>query len=358
MRAEEHNVNHKLFVRVMIGVSISAFFVHVAFLVLFQNIAAQELVYFNIGSLVVFCICGVLSYFRHASIAFFITIAEVITHGITATIFLGWDVGFHIYILLLVPVVLFSTLRFWLFKLPIILQVAIVYLMLAYQGTINDNSVHHLAPEVAQVLNMVNLGTFLIFLSFLCGIYNLIVIHSNRKLLDLANTDPLTGLINRRSLLQTAAAEVDKQILNQHEIRMGIAVCDIDFFKRINDTYNHDGGDAVLKATATVLKENSMKPYYCARWGGEEFVIIFPYRTVSETFDRMEGIRLKVQDTVIEHDNHRIAVTITAGVTNLQPNEKIEHAIDRADKALYAGKQGGRNKVVVGEAFDTVLYSI
>lgn len=358
MRLEEYNVNQKLFTQVMLGVSIAAFAVHVAFIVTFQSLGVHGLVYFNIGSLVVFAVCAALSMTNHPLIAFFITLAEVVGHGITATVFLGWGVGFHIYILLLVPVLLFGTLRFWLFKLPIILQITIVYLTLAYQGTINGNALYNIPTDVVQILNIVNLGTFIFFISFLCGIYNLIVLQSNSKLIALASTDPLTGLTNRRSLLATAEKEIDKQVNEHTTPSLCIAICDIDFFKRINDTHNHDGGDAVLKHVSSLLKGDSMKPHFCARWGGEEFVIIFPGKTVNETFELMEAIRLKVQNTVIHHNQKSIAVTITTGVTNVQPNEKIEHAIDRADKGLYAGKQGGRNKTVISEAFDTVLYAI
>jgi diguanylate cyclase (GGDEF)-like protein len=331
--------------------------VHVAFLITFQTLNVLGLVYFNIGSLVTFAICAVLSLRNKPLIAFFITLAEVVSHGITATIFLGWGVGFHIYILLLVPVLLFGTLRFWLFKLPIILQITIVYLTLAYQGTINGKALYDIPPEYVQILNIVNLGTFIFFISFLCGIYNLIVLQSNSKLIALASTDPLTGLTNRRSLLAAAVKEIDRQINDHITPVMCIAICDIDFFKRVNDTYNHDGGDAVLKHVSALLKANALKPYFCSRWGGEEFVIIFPGKTITETFELMEMIRNKVQNTVIHHAQQSIAVTITAGITNVQPNEKIEHAIDRADKGLYIGKNGGRNKTVISEAFDTVVYA-
>lgn len=358
MKLEEYNINYKLFTRVMLGVSISAFFVHIAFMVVFQNLGYREMVYINVGSLVMFCISGALTMTKHPIFAFFVTIAEVATHGIAATVFLGWHVGFHVYILLLIPVLLFSPLHFWAAKLPILMQIAIVYLMLAYQGTINSNSVYQVPLATTQVLNIVNLGTFLVFMSFLCGIYNLIVLQSNSKLLKLANTDPLTGLLNRRSFLETVEQEINKQI-NEHLIpKMCVAVCDIDFFKRVNDTYNHDGGDAVLKAVSAMLKSMAMKPQFCARWGGEEFVIIFPGKTTSETFDAMEEIRKKIKSAIIQHNSHCISVTITSGISNLQPNEKIEHVIDRADKGLYVGKQGGRNKTVISEAFDTVLYAI
>jgi diguanylate cyclase (GGDEF)-like protein len=163
----------------------------------------------------------------------------------------------------------------------------------------------------------------------------------------LANTDALSGLKNRRSITATIDRELDKQLAQKKlKPEMHFVICDIDYFKRINDTHGHDAGDQVIRTIAGLIQVHSPRSDFCARWGGEEFLIVFPNKTRQEVMVTIETLREEVQRTSIPHEDKKLSVTMTFGVCSMRRKETAADAIDRADKALYAGKQTGRNKVV------------
>lgn len=161
------------------------------------------------------------------------------------------------------------------------------------------------------------------------------------ELARLAFSDCLTGLANRRALLCAATREMNRMR------RTGRAACvlmvDIDHFKAINDDFGHAAGDAVLRLTAQTLCAQTRATDTVARWGGEEFVLLLPETDLVAAQVVAEKCRLAVQ---AQRQLPR-AVTITLGVSLISPDETIEIAIARADAALYQGKAGGRNRVVV-----------
>ena len=338
------------FNQVMIGVGIAAFLVHAIFLYVFYYCKVQELVYFNIVSLAVFVAVTALSLRKWTATAFALTGFEVILHAIAATYYIGWDSGFHFYTILLIPVVLFGPRSFWFTKLPLIAVTFVTYLYMMFQFKFNEAPVYALSYIVVSGLHMTNTAISLLFLCFLCGIYNLVVHQSARRMYQLANTDALSGLRNRRSIMETAEIELNKQA-SKGKFRpdFSVVICDIDYFKRVNDTHGHDAGDAVIRAVAEVLKDNSPRSDYCARWGGEEFLLIMPNKTRQDAIDISERIRGQVEALVIAHEDLRLQATMTFGVCSLRRRETVTDAIDRADKALYAGKQSGRNRVVFAD---------
>ena len=335
------------FNQVMIGVGIAAFLVHAIFLYIFSYCAVRELVYFNVASLLLFVAVTVLSLRKWTATAFALTGFEVILHAITATYYIGWDSGFHFYTILLIPVVLFGPRSFWFTKLPLVVVTLVTYMYMMFQFKFNTAPVYALSYVVTSGLHMANTAISLLFLCFLCGIYNLVVHQSARRMYQLANTDALSGLRNRRSILETADIELQKQ-LSKGNFRpeFHVLICDIDYFKKVNDTHGHDAGDAVIRAVADVLKTNATRSDYCARWGGEEFLIIVPNKKRQDALDIAEAIREQVEALVINHEELALRATMTLGVCSMRRKETLADAIDRADKALYNGKQSGRNRVV------------
>ena len=168
---------------------------------------------------------------------------------------------------------------------------------------------------------------------------------TNRHLESLATTDTLTGLVNRRGLLARLEVEFSRSQRTQHPF--ALAICDLDHFKHINDTYGHPAGDRVLAAFAATLKDNLRNIDLAARWGGEEFAIVLPESDVNDALIPLERIRQAVAASRIRHGAQEIQVTVSIGVANYDSATALaEHLLERADSALYRAKAGGRNRVL------------
>jgi diguanylate cyclase len=166
---------------------------------------------------------------------------------------------------------------------------------------------------------------------------------------ETANTDKLTGLLNRWGF-DKALEEVVKTGTPD---KACLAILDIDHFKRVNDTFGHMVGDKVIKHIATVLKKQAARHYHVARFGGEELAIIMPNTTLSEAFNFIEQIRLVLDVSRLTYKNNTETigkVTVSAGIASLQATDEIFTLLTRADKALYRAKETGRNKVVTETA--------
>lgn len=162
-----------------------------------------------------------------------------------------------------------------------------------------------------------------------------------------AATDPLTQLYNRRYFMaeSEALAEQAKTL----GVPLSVMTLDIDHFKAVNDTYGHHAGDLVLKAVARNLQKFSRDRDLVARFGGEEFVILLPGADHTEAESCAERLRRGVEnDAVQAGDEVVVRVTVSLGVAQVETaTESVEEALNRADKALYAAKTGGRNRVCV-----------
>lgn len=162
----------------------------------------------------------------------------------------------------------------------------------------------------------------------------------------MASTDVLTGLMNRRSFTRIMAGELERA--NRYGHALSLALIDIDHFKTINDTYGHAAGDAVLAALGALLGQGTLRSSdLAARWGGEEFVIAYVSTTVAGAEIAAERLRASIEALVVEFEGVRIPITASLGLTNLAPRESFTDFVDRADRAMYRSKSGGRNRVTV-----------
>ena len=121
---------------------------------------------------------------------------------------------------------------------------------------------------------------------------------------------------------------------------------DIDFFKKVNDTYGHASGDKVLRTVASVIKAQLRESDIPARYGGEEFAVLLPYTHIDEAKIVGERLRKAVEETTVSLDNLNINVTISMGLAEFRQDESGEELFAQADKALYKAKESGRNRVV------------
>jgi diguanylate cyclase (GGDEF)-like protein/PAS domain S-box-containing protein len=170
------------------------------------------------------------------------------------------------------------------------------------------------------------------------------------QLMDLlqkqAVTDELTGLPNRREFTDTV------ETLLSSESKLSVFILDIDYFKKINDTYGHDIGDEVLRVMAKVVMNTDRRIGVFARWGGEEFVAALPGLDISQATAVAEDLRMTIEQQDFNHKwrlGKPIAFTVSIGVTERLPGEHDVNAIvKRADLALYRAKDSGRNRVEAG----------
>ncbi len=159
--------------------------------------------------------------------------------------------------------------------------------------------------------------------------------------------DPLTNLFNRRALEADLKKELSK--IRRYNYPLSLIMCDIDHFKKINDTYGHQTGDKILQNLANIWKEMIRDSDSIYRYGGEEFIIMAPHTIKEEAFQLAERLRRKVKNYkfVIDPSGNYIQLTISLGVTQVEPKEDIEHALERVDKALYMAKNQGRDRTIV-----------
>jgi diguanylate cyclase (GGDEF)-like protein/PAS domain S-box-containing protein len=162
-----------------------------------------------------------------------------------------------------------------------------------------------------------------------------------------ATTDALTGLSNRR-MFQEKSVDL-LALANRHDHPLSAIMLDIDKFKTINDTYGHAEGDRVLKAIAVACNKVARESDVVARMGGEEFAILLPITSAEEAVGLAERLRIAVAENQYDHDwdgGEPIAFTVSAGIGEWDPaDKKIDDVLNRADKALYRAKEGGRNRV-------------
>ncbi|HXH94007.1 MAG TPA: diguanylate cyclase, partial [Thermoanaerobaculia bacterium] len=171
------------------------------------------------------------------------------------------------------------------------------------------------------------------------------LVESNRRLEQLSITDGLTKLHNHRHFQDELLRAFEESA--RYERPLSLAIVDLDFFKKVNDTYGHATGDEVLKTISKIFQQSIRTTDLAARYGGEEFALMLPETSLSDAMNFAEKIRELVEDMRIETQAGVISATVSVGVATV-PHPKIhspKELIVAADKALYRAKKNGRNQV-------------
>lgn len=172
------------------------------------------------------------------------------------------------------------------------------------------------------------------------GVMGRFMVYLQGTLKKLIEYDALTGLYNRRS------GETRIEKIAQEYKYFCVAICDIDFFKKFNDSFGHECGDVVLKTVAKVLQDAMIGKGFASRWGGEEFLLVFKDMQLDKAYGILLGIQDTLSKTEVEYQDDKHTVTMTIGVVEHQEENGPFIDIRRADEKLYEGKQNGRNRVV------------
>ncbi len=159
----------------------------------------------------------------------------------------------------------------------------------------------------------------------------------------LARTDPLTGLPNRRDMMERLAREVAR--FDRYGTLFSLILFDIDDFKLVNDRYGHETGDKVLRNVASIFGRELRKSDTCARWGGEEFLVLCPETGTVEAVIVGEKCRKAIAESAVEARECRIGVTVSGGVSAIAAGFDIDALIRGADDSLYRAKDAGKNLI-------------
>ena len=160
-----------------------------------------------------------------------------------------------------------------------------------------------------------------------------------------AMRDPLTGLFNRRYMIETFERELARA--QQDGVTLGVIMIDLDQFKKFNDTFGHDMGDKILTIFGDFIKTIVRKDDVACRWGGEEFFLILPGASLNAARERAEAIRSGAKQLQVPNGQHHRPLTISSGIA-IYPEHGLtkDELIIAADQAMYQAKKGGRDRVV------------
>lgn len=314
--------------------------VDIMFFIIFYALGSPILAWINVISVLMYAAAYVFLAKRKNFVAICLIWAEVLGHAALGTVMAGWESAFHYYLLMFIPAIFVST--------KTSKAIAVVFALWCFYIGLNAATylaapLEPLTPQALAALRYFNISVVFAMFAYLSSYYYRKIVDAQRHLSMLAMTDPLTGLYNRRHILDVANYEA----VQQKRTPSGLAfiIADVDYFKRINDTYGHDAGDAVLVAVSQTIRNSVREQDSAARWGGEEFLIVLPNTSLNDAVLIAERIRKNIAAVTVPADQQAISTTVTLGVSSYRIGESVSNAIAKADECLYKGKKAGRNCV-------------
>ena len=341
-------------------------FIHTVFFLVFSFAKIYLLMTFNIFSVTLYIVgayaCGTDNFEKNALKWIILIYTEITLHAIACTVHLGYDTYFFLYAMVELSIsayMLFFACDKKIFVRMIIIFVCIslsalagcqIYLSInppLYTWAFNKT----LPESTTSIMRLMNISfcTVIIFVFSVLFVIeiNLLIRKLNAaydKLSYTAMHDSLTGLYNRHSLRDFFDS------LDESGNEYCVALGDIDNFKKVNDTYGHDCGDEVLVTVSDIIKDGIEDEDLACRWGGEEILIIMR-GTRNDCLNRMNGIRSRINSSVVDTGNSSISVTMTFGFADCHEVENSEKShmdsiVILVDGRLYVGKKSGKNVIV------------
>lgn len=328
---------------------------HIIIFISMLYLRIMPMVYYNCFSILFYGVSIFWVDKDRINIVYYGTYAEIMVHSVIATLCLGWSYGFIFYLFALLPVGFYmeylKNSASMNMKIPFMLGMLdfLVFLLCrVISGTqsamyVQNNDV---AGELFYIFNFICTCVALISFSTIFSMElragNNKLTQMNNELAKFAKLDALTGLYNRRGM-----EPYFDEFCNSGK-NFFVCLCDIDDFKRVNDSYGHEAGDDVIKTVARIIRHDIRTGDYVCRWGGEEFVFMITADTEKEAIEVVEAIRSDIENFVMLFNGTCIRFTLTLGVTHYNQGENIGETIARADENMYQGKRAGKNVVVMG----------
>lgn len=332
-------------------------FIHFTFVCIFFIMNIKTLLYYNVFVTFFYIVIGIIFIkTERYTVLFVAALIEILFHSILATVLLGWSFGFMLYNIALIPVIFYLTYTLSYFKdnVWIPMMISAVVVICYYFMKLIMNVVPHVynTDDILYMENVCyyyNTALTFIFL-YVCSVLFSIEVRYMKRSLEqenynlgvMANYDPLTHLLNRRSM----NVHLKKALENAEEQEFCLIMADIDNFKQVNDTYGHACGDTVLKMISAVISDDVRSDDYVCRWGGEEILILIR-ANIEVAGSVAQRICEDIANTCITHDDIHLHVTMTLGVAQGSAGDTIRGLIEKADQNLYYGKKHGKNQVVV-----------
>lgn len=315
---------------------------------------------FDIACIVMLAISFLLTYKSKNVPAVILQHVAVLVWIFAAILFLGWECGAQQFITLLLVTLFTGSYMEWRIKIEYSVLLVMLHVGLHLYMTINGPYYYQTFFEM--------LYTHILSIVFCFGIISVVVVTFaynsismetklkgyNSNLKRLANVDPLTGLKNRRCMMNFLKDNVESKDLVKTD-KAVIVIGDIDFFKRFNDHYGHACGDEVLTQLSALFMDYMEGKGEVARWGGEEFLLVFTDCSLQQGIEYMDNLIHRIRLMDIRYGGEVLHVTMTFGMSEYDPERTIDAIINNADKKLYFGKQNGRNRVVYTIPTDFVI---
>lgn len=331
-------------------------FVHLVFLVVFWKENVIPLAYLNIFSVVFYMVLALRAFKRgRLQVIFKACMAEILLVAMFSTALAGWECGFMMYVIGVIPLVFYMVYQFGAVNVKIALIFSIIFGGAAYLTWFLTSSgslkMYTLSAPSQNLLFLMNLTlTILMMIGYSVLFVEAVnaeqvrMMQMYERLENSANVDGLTRLMNRRTL-----DECFNRFINKAKgpgLEFSVLMCDIDNFKKVNDTYGHECGDDVLKNVSSALKHCIRGEDRIFRWGGEEILILV---NGGKEIAKAVGERCleAVRNTETQCKDDVVKVTVTIGVSSYHHGDTQDSMIEKADKNLYHGKRNGKNQVVV-----------
>lgn len=313
---------------------------HAGFIPLFATSGQPGLAAFNVASVATWIAAWLVNRRGASTVAMWMLTVEVAAHAAIAVMILGWGSGFQYYVIPLIPFMMFNDRAD---TKTITVTSALVLALFVMLRWVSPSDV--ILPGILQAFTYANLFIPFMMLGLLSYYFRLASTNVERKMTEIALTDPLTGLLNRRRMEEQLNEEVAR--FRARGATFSVIIADVDHFKAINDRYGHDAGDRVLSSVADVLNHGVRAGDAVARWGGEEFLLLLPGADIRAAEEVAHRLRASGEKRLAEAGGVPCAVTLTFGVATFGPDASVSACLKAADEALYRGKAAGRNRVEI-----------
>lgn len=330
--------------------------VHFLLLVTFAHLHVNLMIIMNILSIAIYLVGSLKRFSADYNLFAILLCTEVLCHMFLSAICIGWEPGFYLYVIAVVPSAYYISFSArYIQKRQMHVSIATLLALLTFVGmrviTWNYAPLYMITPRADSIFFICNM-----FGSCAAVVYSMVMLSSavndsfsslkkkNKKLDKLANTDPLTELYNRRGMKKRLETAVEEAKTEGTEFCLILG--DIDDFKHLNDTYGHECGDYILVRVAQTIRGLIREDDYVCRWGGEEILILLNNCKKERAVEIAETLRVAICARPFNYENTDVPASMTLGVQEYIPDIPEEDLVKLADMKMYQGKQSGKNCVV------------